>query len=630
MEIAQLSYLVLACQFRNHAQAAAHARLSASALSESLDALERKLGMVLFQRGPQGHYPTETARWLYQSVEPLLQAAEAAESLLRGEDAAPVRMLEIVSPLQFMVGPLSRALSLAARALRQDHPGIVAAARFALSRPPYVHVLDEVHDDKLSSAPWPPAQTAGRIVIDYGERKGEAGAHLLFEDGWVAIGPADRKSAERQPIGFDTLRAAPLLLPPLADAQIRQARDYCARHDLGEPVLIEEDVGTFARLAHEAMSFNLLAPRTLVATGVARLGLSSAELPHPLVSPVVARLPDGNSIAETYLALLRTVLRTGNPIIYYQPRISMRQIRYFLALRANSNMTAAARQLHVTQPALSSQLRKLEGIVGQDLFLRHKGGLEPNAHAERLASLLGPISRRCETIVATANRYAALRRQRLAIGVIPTLNHEGPLARAVAAAIEDWMRLHPTVALKIIEGPTEHLRRSVDAGEIGFALVEARVSRFLQIDLDRADRLGVVSDPVHRLLPPGDVPLSALAGMNLILPTDTFGLRQLLARAAADAGIHLHPTMEVNSLTIGLALIQRMPMATVLPQASVEALVRDGVLQFNPIADPVVPRRLSILFSPDRSLTEIERDLVSLLRQHLLSSEAAAPREGGA
>src|ERR1700741_485752 len=81
METAQLSYFILACQFRNHAEAAAYSHVSPSALSENIDALERELKLTLFQRGPQGHYPTEAARWLYQPVEPLLQTVEAAENI---------------------------------------------------------------------------------------------------------------------------------------------------------------------------------------------------------------------------------------------------------------------------------------------------------------------------------------------------------------------------------------------------------------------------------------------------------------------------------------------------------------------------------------------------------------------
>ena len=75
METRQLSYFILACQHKSHAEGAARLRLSASALSENLGLLERELGLTLFRRGPLGHYPTEAARWLYQAAEPILQLA---------------------------------------------------------------------------------------------------------------------------------------------------------------------------------------------------------------------------------------------------------------------------------------------------------------------------------------------------------------------------------------------------------------------------------------------------------------------------------------------------------------------------------------------------------------------------
>ncbi|MGO4833954.1 LysR family transcriptional regulator, partial [Rhizobiaceae sp. 2RAB30] len=108
METRQLSYFILACQHRNHAEGAARSGLSASALSENLNLLEREVGLTLFQRGPVGHYPTEAARWLYQAAEPILQLAEAAETVLGLPASQPIQRIEVTSPLLFMLGRLSR------------------------------------------------------------------------------------------------------------------------------------------------------------------------------------------------------------------------------------------------------------------------------------------------------------------------------------------------------------------------------------------------------------------------------------------------------------------------------------------------------------------------------------------
>jgi DNA-binding transcriptional LysR family regulator len=452
----------------------------------------------------------------------------------------------------------------------------------------------------------------------------------LLRDEWVAVRDGNRPRDGDGIIGFELLRKTPLLLPPLGETQLRQARNYCDAHDLPEPLVIEEDVGTFARLLREPAPFNLLAPQSLVMASVGRLNLSHARLPVELVSPVVARLPFGDPAALAYVEALKNALAAPGSVMHYKPRITLKQIRYFLAMSDHLSISAAARRLRVAQPALSKQLRKLERIIGGDLFVRRRTGLEANEGTAKLGALLRPATQACDRIAAGAAHYASARRERLTIGVLRMIHHEGPLARALAKALDDLSNLHPTVRLKVLEGPTEALRRWVDTGEVGFALVEAQVSRSWQIDLAIEDHFGVVSNPAKPILPPGQVSLRSALNIPLALPGSAYGLRQILDKAAAEIGGYFMPQMEINSLSTLLALVRRMRLATILPLSSVQSLVETGALQFNPVSEPIVRRRLSILFSPERILTDMERSLIKALKRELsatgMSKEAATQR----
>lgn len=616
METRQLSYFILACQYKNHAQGAARSGLSASVLSENLNLLERELGLTLFQRGPLGHYPTEEARWLYQVAEPILQLAEVAETALSLPITAPVQRLDVTSPLQFMLGRLSRAASLAAQQLRQSHPTVLANIRFAAGS----------HVEKPQATPVEMMQStpAGHVVLDYAQ-EGENDDTLLFTDEWLCIGPTGQFADGAGTVPLEMLRNTPLFLPALAPGQISLARAYCVANQLPEPKIIYEDVGTFPLLSRDDRPFCLLAPQSLVAGGLARFNLGSARLPVELASKVVARIVSDHPAARHYVGLLNRIVQDREPIVRYEPKITLKQMRYFLALCEQLNVTAAARKLHVVQPALSNQLRKLETVAGRKLFRRHRTGLEPLPGTRKLAGLLAPCVAQSDHIVFMAAHFAAKRHQRLAIGFIPMINHDGPLVRAITAALEEWSAAYPNVRLQVQEAPTQTLNRWVDAGTISFALVEAHVSRTSQLDLQTRDSFGVVSRAAANLLPPGDVQLRQLAELPLVLPGDGFGLRQIIDRAAAECDMRLIPQMEVNSLTMILALIRRMNLATILPQPSVRPYVDAGIFQFNPIVEPAISRRLSILFSTERSLTEIERSLIATLRRTLASAGFTPP-----
>jgi len=614
MKTRQLSYFLLACQHRNHADAAAKIGVSASTLSENLSLLEEELALTLFQRGPLGHYPTVAARWLYQNVEPMLQLLEAAEvSLPRQSVSQPERLL-ITSPLQFMVGRISRASSLAVRELRERFPNVFATARFAMREM-------DTRAGEQSACNWAshPDDAEGRVVLDYALDDAANNGAVIFQDDWILVSNVERHTESKQIIEFEKLRQLPLLIPPLAPAQVKRARAYCARYELPDPTIVEEDEGTFPRLSRGADPFFMMAPRSLVEGGLLRLHLHQAGLPAKLTSAVVARIVADRPAARTYITLLRRIIKNSDPVVVYEPKITMRQMRYFLAMRDQLNVTAAAQRLNVAQPALSNQLRKLEAVFGRQLFRRHSTGLEPTPDTHRLASFFEPAVRQWDQTASRARHLAAERRTRLSIGIIPLVNHSGPMIEALAAAFEEWTRSHPGLKVQVMEAPTQVLHRCVQAGTISFALVEAHIAHSSRLDLKRQDALGVVSNPKFALLPPGQVPLARVADLRLALPSEIFGLRQLLNRAADNIGVRLVPDIEVNSLTMLLALVQRMPLATIMPQISVQSNVAAGTLQFNKISDPEIRRRLSVIFSTARSLTAIERDLIGILRRHLAS-----------
>ena len=605
METAQLSYFLLACQFRNHAEAAARSGLSPSVLSENIDALERELGLALFQRGPRGHYPTEAARWLFQTAEPLLMAAEAVPGFFAGGGKPREARLEVRSPLQFMAGSLSRAASLAARDRMAAEPGLAVRVLFALGRPPYVHVLDE-----------PGAGAGAAVTIDYGTDDEVAdGGHLLFRDPWIAVSPASADAG--RPLALMELASARLLLPPLGLAQLAAARAYCARLGLMEPDLVEADAGTLEGLLRDGTHVHLVAPRSLLAATAERAGLVSRALPDAPQTPVIARHEAGDPQARAYVEALVRRMAASSGVVPYRPAITLRQLRYFFAAHRHRSASAAARALNVAQPALSGQIRKLEAVAGVPLFERRRSGLHPLPQADFLADFLAPALQLVDGMAAGAARYQSAHARRLAFGHVPVADPAGPLALALAAALTEWQRLYPAARLLVTEAPAEQLRRLVDAGEIGLALVETQVSRSAQLDLQNAEPLGVVTGRAHALLGPGPVRLADALALPLVLPPTGSGLRHLVERAAAEAGLSIRVAMEAGSLPLLPALLAQSPVAAVLPLSSVATAVADGRLAFHPIRDPELHRRLSVLFSPERSLDPVERDLTAALRRHL-------------
>jgi DNA-binding transcriptional LysR family regulator len=179
------------------------------------------------------------------------------------------------------------------------------------------------------------------------------------------------------------------------------------------------------------------------------------------------------------------------------------------------------------------------------------------------------------------------------------------------------------------EAPNRTLQDWVVRGVVGVAIVETSLPQMARLALGSSEGLAAIVDPRHGLLPPGPVRLSDLAQLPLALPTTRFGLRQLLDAAAQDRGISIRPRIEIDALAMMAAVLQRQPMCTILPPSAVRRELATGELVAHPITEPTIERRLYMIYSADRSLTEPERELVQMLRARLADGGVIALARDG-
>lgn len=621
MEARQLAYFIFACQHRNHAEAARLLEIPASVLSDNLRLLEKELDTTLFQRGPSGLYPTEAARWLYQSVEPVLRSLEDGEEVLRNDRPALTQTLKITSPLRFLMGRLSRSASLAARALRKTDPAVLVTVDFAATIGGY----RDGEGDSLKEGGGSDEQAgcAGTIIVTHGYDVTDPKAVALLDDRWLCVAPFDRVMRMGEVVDFDTLRKAPLYIPALRSPQIRRLRDYCAKHQLPEPLVFDDDIGTLPRLSRSTEAFHLLVPEAMVADSLARLNLGYMVLPEEIKSPIIATVLQESAAAWRYVEFLKHAIQSEKSVLRYDPRITLKQARYFLAVCKELSISAAARQLEVAQPAVSTQIKKLEEISSSMIFERHPRGLKMTARAEALQRVLSPVVSTLGDVVRQAPYLVAARVQRLAIGMIPGAGHLGAMEVALSKALAEWQGAYPAMRLRVVEAQKQQLYRSVETGQISLALVEAESNRGRRDPAARRSRLGLVTALEMGQRQGGEIDLQQAAKLPLILPDDTSGLRQLLQQVAAETHIRLEPRIEINSLPVTLDLLKRERMATILPCHLIEPYLADEAFQFRPLTNPSVSSRLTFLHSASRELTEMEKTLIFMIRARLRSSGIA-------
>src|SRR5215212_8523462 len=134
-------------------------------------------------------------------------------------------------------------------------------------------------------------------------------------------------------------------------------------------------------------------------------------------------------------------------------------LRTFEAASRQLSFTRAAQELHVTQTAVSHQMRLLEAHLGVPLFLRLPRRLVLTAEGRAYARELGRVFERIGD--ATLALQAQPRREVLAITSLPSL-----AARWLVPRLGQFIDAHPQIDLRLVatERPVDFLRESVDIG----------------------------------------------------------------------------------------------------------------------------------------------------------------------
>ena len=211
--------------------------------------------------------------------------------------------------------------------------------------------------------------------------------------------------------------------------------------------------------------------------------------------------------------------------------MDLRHLRYFVAVAGLGNVSRAAAELRVAQPALTRQVRDLERELGVALLERHPRGVTPTLAGEAFARRAMRVLAETAAALANAEATAEGTRGRIVVGAMRAV-----IVHGFAARLEETLRAeHPeiTVALK-----------ELDFLELADALVGGGADVALGIELE--GQPGIVGTPLwdekadQALLPAGhhlatrrSVSASDLAELPLVIPR--FGTSVTLRKRALDA-----------------------------------------------------------------------------------------------
>jgi DNA-binding transcriptional LysR family regulator len=295
----------------------------------------------------------------------------------------------------------------------------------------------------------------------------------------------------------------------------------------------------------------------------------------------------------------------------------LRQVRAFLKVAQLQSFTRAAAELHISQSALTVQIKQLEEELGVLLFDRNKRGVTITAAGR---DLLGPLERLLydtEAIVDYARDISALKTGLVTVAALPTI-----AADLLPRTIEEYRRLHPGVRIVVQDVVADRVRelvvnRAVDLG-IGTA---AKRDREITAKPLFHDFLAAFVPVTHPLAQLDEVSLRELLQHALILPNQESSVRRMVEAAAARDRGDLNLLQETNSMPTALAMVRRGLGITILPESAADW--SRGDLVRIPIRKPVLSRQICLLQRRDRTLSPAAATFVQCLRRQVGSQAKA-------
>jgi DNA-binding transcriptional LysR family regulator len=263
---------------------------------------------------------------------------------------------------------------------------------------------------------------------------------------------------------------------------------------------------------------------------------------------------------------------------------------------------------------VAEQIRKLEQLLGTDLFVRAGRGVLPTEAARVFAEHATRSLRALEDAAGSVGELASLHTGTVTVGVF-----SGPVAWRLEELVASFLRDHPNLTVRLIGRNSSAIVQRVRSGELEAGLV------LLPIDGDNLDVRPIVRDEVfyvsaypERTRQPAT--MEQLASTPLVFydaeSADNDPIRRQLAERAQALGVQLRPRVEVELIDIALRLVADGLGDTYLPSAYTHAPYYPAGLTTAPFK-PALYDTFALVTRSGARLSPGVRELLAALETHM-------------
>ena len=297
-----------------------------------------------------------------------------------------------------------------------------------------------------------------------------------------------------------------------------------------------------------------------------------------------------------------------------------RRLQVFHTVARLLSFTKAADALHMTQPAVTFQVRQLEEYFNTRLFDRTHNRISLTEAGNRVYQFADKIFHLYDEMETSVRELTGDISGVLMIGASMTVAEY-----MLPALLGDFKKQHPQVNIRLRVSNTDSIVTLVEDNEIDLGVVEAPVTnKNLAVELCRADQLVVVLPPDHPLATRSKITVRELLEQPYICREEGSGTREVIQEYLKAAGLafgDMNSVMELGSPEAIKGAVEASMGISVLSRTTVSKELKLGSLVAVPL-DPPLERPYSFVHQKQKFRMVAMQELLNFARNYCSTHQA--------
>ena len=302
--------------------------------------------------------------------------------------------------------------------------------------------------------------------------------------------------------------------------------------------------------------------------------------------------------------------------------VTLKQLRYFVALCETRHFGRAAERCAVSQPALSMQIQELESILGLVLIERRRGGVYLTKQGDEIAAMARDITTATQDLIDFARHGSKPLVGTLRLGVIPSI-----APYLLPQMLPALRAQYPLLQLSLRETQTAHLIDELLDGDLDILLLALPIDHGGIKTLKAFDDTFLLAVPAKKGDTSTRVRPKDIAAADLLLLEEGHCLRDQILKYCEGLGPIATTGLGATSLTTIIEMVANGYGVTLLPEMSTPGENDDDRVRLLQFGEPVPKRTVGLAWRAGSTRSGDAAALSDLLR-HVWSTMGKDHRVG--